>query len=744
MNDSYETAGGIDFNNQWSYPIQWIEESRFARERYQRDLFRVSLAMQGKPWRNLYQEELDSNIKNISDPTQREEFKKACLCVPEGESFELARAVNKRANQVASGVDYYEYQIDDPFMTIDNNASDKMAALCEQEYAQSNLGMKSAMFSRDLDRAGMCAVLVKYCKETDTNKYLRINPKNVWVDTMYSATGEERFRGYSTMISFAKLLKMIEDGKDEVNPDIVAPSQSLFDAKGEFKKNAKIGKKKIKTLNDLTIYVQDMNKLACSTQLQGHVFDYGEYDHDLRTCYNLNWYRTFATDAEARTKTGYNGDDVELTVMYDLERKIMFKIINRRFVISANSTCFRRNIRFDMTNPITREVVSKSKEYAIDCPLVFQFEEDETRDIMPYPVSPIFKLLDTHDKLCAWIARREHVAKILAVLRVETNAADAKSLRGLLNIMGIVLDDIQGDIGSIQYNYDWTAIDTEIARLQKEIISTTSAYDDFDAMQMMGDRASASESGLASGAVAQGLATHQNAIMALYAELARVSNGNRVLYSDKKEFGVVNRGNYDTVTLQDMACSAIINVKSKLAKKVEQRALSSNAITLLGTLRDGITPEATGYFIQQAMFGNVPRAVAERFVKPMQVPAEVVQTNALQAQNMAKMLQQNQQMYEANPMSYEAVDASQNLSPEEMDQVIAGIESGEDTVAQQPGQPEMPEEESEEEVEMTEGQEVTPKELDMEQQEGSIQAQGLQGQTTDMGSMLANASGMVM
>jgi uncharacterized membrane protein YukC len=144
------------------------------------------------------------------------------------------------------------------------------------------------------------------------------------------------------------------------------------------------------------------------------------------------------------------------------------------------------------------------------------------------------------------------------------------------------------------------------------------------------------------------------------------------------------------------------------------------------------------------MFGNVPRAVAERFVKPMQVPAEVVQTNALQAQNMAKMLQQNQQMYEANPMSYEAVDASQNLSPEEMDQVIAGIESDEDAAAQQPEQPEMPEEESEEEVEMTEEQEVTPKELDMEQQEGSMQAQGLQGQTPDMGSLLANASGMVM
>lgn len=744
MNDSYETAGGIDFNNQWTYPIQWIEESRFARERYQRDLFRVSLAMQGKPWKNLYQEELDSNIKNISDPTQREEFKKACLCVPEGESFDLARAVDKRANQVASGVDYYEYEINDPYMTIDNGTSDKMAALCEQEYAQSNLGMKSAMFSRDLDRSGMVAVLVRYCKESDTNEYLRINPKNVWVDTMYSATGEERFRGYSTMISWAELLKMVEDDDDEINPNIVAPSQSLFDAKGEFKKKAKLSNKKIKTLNDLTIYVQDMNKLACSPQLQGHVFDYGEYDHDLRTCYNLNWYRSFATDGEARTKTGYNGDDVELTVIYDLKRKVMFRIINRRFVISANSTCFRRNIAYHVYDAINRKTIVKHREYVMDCPLVFKFEEDETRDLMPYPTSPLFKLLNTHDKLCAWIARREHVAKILAVLRVETNAADAKSLRGILNIMGIVLDDIQGDIGSIQYNYDWTAIDTEVARLQKEIITTLSAYDDFDAMQMMGDRASAAESGLANGAVAQGIATHQNVIMSLYADLARISNGNRVVYSDKKNFGVVNRGNYDVVTIQDMAYSAIINVKSKLAKKIEQRTLSSNAITLLGTMKDSITPEAIGYFIQQGMFGNVPRAVAERFVKPMQVPAEVVQANALQAQNTAQMLQQNQQMYEANPMSYEAVDAMQSMSPDEIDQVIAGVNADE---GQSQSQPEdMMEEETMTEEETPEGEEVSvsTEELEMPEQEGAMQAKGLEGQTSDMGSLLANPSGTVM
>lgn len=729
-NSSYETYGGIDFNNASSYVLQWIYESRFARERYQRDLFRVTLAMEGRPWKNLYQEELDSNIKNINDPAKREAFKKACLCVPEGQSLELKRAVKKRANQVAAGVDYYEYQINDPWMTIDNGLSDKLAAKCAQDYAEGHLGEKSAMFSRDLTRFGMAAVLVKYCKETDSNKVIRINPKNCWVDTMYSSTGEERFRGYSTMISYNTLLKMIEDDGDEVNTTLEVPTDSLLNSDKAFKSKAKYNpaKKRIETLNDLKIYVDDMNKIACSPQLQGHVFDYGEYDHDLRTCYNLNWYRTFATSPEARSQNGYNGDDVELTVIYDLARKIEFKVINRRFVISANSKCFRREIKFNSYNAVTNEAQERKREYVAQCPLIFRFEEDETRDVLPYPSSPLFPLLDVHDKLCSWIARREHVSKILAVLRVETNAADAESLRGLLNIMGIVLDDIQGDIGTVNYAYDYTPIDSEIERLTKEIVTTLSAYDDFDAMQMMGDRASASESGLASGAVSQGLAAHQNAIMGLYEDIARVSIGNRVVYADKGVFGVNNNGNYDIVTLQDMAYSATINVKSKLAKKVEERTLSANAITLLGTVKDGITPAGVGYFIEQAMMGNVPRRVAESFIKPVQTDPAVVQANMQQAQNMAAMLQQNQQAYEQNPMAYEAADAMQSLSPEEIDQVIAGMESD---VSEQPTDEETIDEES-----ITEN-------LDMASQPGSM-ATDLEGQTPEFGSSLANANGMVL
>ena len=43
--------------------------------------------------------------------------------------------------------------------------------------------------------------------------------------------------------------------------------------------------RKIRTLNGLDIYVEDLNRLATSTQLSGGLNMFDEYDHDLRTCY---------------------------------------------------------------------------------------------------------------------------------------------------------------------------------------------------------------------------------------------------------------------------------------------------------------------------------------------------------------------------------------------------------------------------------------------------------------------------
>lgn len=731
--DSYET---LDYNDKWNYPIQWLEESDFARTSYHYWLWRASLAKLGKPCKNLYQEELRSNLTKIEDPLQRKKYEESCTCVPEGTSFALKKAVDNRANQMASGVDTYEYQIYDPYNIIDADTEDLLAAQCKQDYIKNRLGILSATFSRDLTWAGLAAVIVKYDPVHDKNCVMRVNPKNVWFDTKYSSLGIERFRGYSTMISWKKLKAMIENDGDEVNLNIKAPDRSIFDKDGKIDEHAKYNNHKIRTLNGLDIYVENLNRLATSTQLTGGINQFGEYDHDLRTCYNLNWYRTYATDGKAKTKNGYNGDDVELTVLYDLDQKIEFKIINRRYVISANSKAFHRNIAFTITNPITGEQKTRIDDFCLDCPLKFQYEEQENMDKFPHPFSPLFGLLDTHDELCAWRAKRDHVSKILSILRIETNAADAVSLRGVLNIMGIVLDDIQGDINSINFQYDFTAIDTEIAYRENLIQQLLHAYDQFDAMQAMGDRASAAESGMALGAVAQGLATHQDAIMQLYADIARQCIANRVAYSPRQEFPISNYGDNSSITIQQMALDAIIDVKPAMAKKINEKTLAANALQIAANFgQSGLINKAgVSKMIELALMGTVPRKIAESFVQEQGPSPEEVALAQQQAQNEAMALQQNQQAYEANPTDYEAQNVMDNRSPEEIDQIIAGLSQGSGAPGGQ-GDEMM--------AMMMQGmQGGGPQGIDMEQQEGAM-ASGLEGQTAESGADLANPNAML-
>lgn len=679
-NKDMNTNNFIDFNVEPNHIIQWIEESEIARRTYQCELFRVALAMRGLPSRDLYQEEMEGIIKGVKDPEKQRRLRDKCTNLPKGKSFAIKKAVDNIAAQMSGGVDSYEYTINDPYMIIDADTEDLLSAKCKQDYINSHLGEMAPVISNDLKTAGLTAWYVKYDVEKDLNIVFRINPKNTWWDTKYSATGIERFRGYSTMISYAKLKKMIEDDGDEVNLNIEAPNYSLYDEKGEFKnmdKRAKYSNRKIRTLNGLDIYVQNLNKLAASPDLPSGLRDYAEYDHDLRRCYNLNWYRSLATDPKQRTNNGYNGDDVELTVIYDLSRKIEYKIINRRFVIAANAKKFCRKIAFPLVDPTVpdeeKPLRPHIEDFHLDCPLKMKWSLPTNRDIQPYPHSELFDLLDMHDELCAWYAKRAHVSKILATLRLVTNGADAAALEDVFNIMGIVIPNLQGDIESLNFQYSYDPIDSEIARLEGIIQQTLHAYDQFDALQAMGDRASAAESGMALGAVAQGLAVHQNTIMSLYAEIARQCIANRVAYSPLQEFPVSAGGTYSSVTLVQMALEATIDVKPVLAKKVQEKMLSTTALSLIGAVGQEMNNRGLSYLVEMALMGTAPRGMIEGFLLEPQASPQEIALAQQEAQNMAAQLQQNQQAYQLSPIPYEVDNVMQNSTPEEIDEVIEGV-----------------------------------------------------------------------
>lgn len=716
----------VDFDMPWSYPIQWLYESEPARWAYQRWIWRSALAKQGKPCRNTYREELKTNLAK-AEPALRSKYKDRCENVPEGRSFALKKAVDNIAAQMSGGVDSYNYQINDPYMVIEDDTEDLLAAKCQQDYIENNLQLLAPVFSDDIMWYGMAAAVVKYSPCRDKNEVLRVHPKNVWFDTKYSSTGAERFRGYSTMISWKKLKDMIKEDGDEINLDIKAPDGTPVREEGEgenkkivLDKTAKYSNRKIRSLNGLDIYVESLNRLASSPSLAPGLTDFIEYDHDLRTCYNLNWYRSFANNPEKRTNSGYNGDDVELTIMYDLDRKIEFKIINRRYVISANRKAFKRKIQFKWVDPRTGLEQARLDDFCLDCPLKFQFEKMNDMDIAPHPWAPVFPLLDSHDELCGWRARREHVSKILSILRIDTNGADAESLVGMLNIMGGIFDDLQGDVTSLQFGYNYDPIDSEIAHLENQIQQVLHAYDQFDALQAMGDRASAAESGMATFAVAQGLAIHQNALCDLFADIARQCIANRVAYSSRMEFPVVNRGQYRTLTVQQMALNAVIDVKPKLAKQIQERQIAANAMALIGTLGNQLSKEGVAYLMEQSLYGSMPRKLAATFVNDAGPSQEELAIAKQTAQNDAQMLAQNAAMYQSDPLKYESEEAMRNYSPDEIDTAIRELGKEEEPVPDRGGSIEL---------------------LDMANQPGSM-ALNIEGQTSDFGSQMANMGGI--
>lgn len=711
----------IDWNNDYNYPLQWIFESQVARNEYSWLCYRARLAMLGKPSKNIYREEMVSLLKGVRDDELDPAERDRCLNVPEGKAFAISKAVENVAGQLSSGVDSYEYNVYDPYGIIEPETNDLLAAYCKQDYINNELDSFASVFSDDLLLYGMAAVLVSYDKKSEKNIIERVRPTNIFFDTMFSSTGRERFRGYGTMISFKQLKKMIEEAGDEINTELEVPDRSIFNVNGKLDKHIKVGKKKITTLNDLEIYIQDMNKLAASPDLQAGIREWYEYDHDLRTCYNLNWYRTFATDPKARTDSGYHGDDVELTVMYDMNRKIEFKIINRRFVISANRKAFRRVINYPIYNPQTDETSFRLDEFCLGCPLKIVYSKRNIMDAAPYPISPVFPLLDLHDELCSWKAKRGHVSRILAIFRIIANGADAASLRRKFNIMGTIIDDIQGDIDSVKFAYDYSPIDSQIERIENTIKEKLRGYTEFDALQLMGDRASSAESGLANGAIAQGLAGHEKNVMSLYAQVARQCIANRVVYSNLREFPIVNRGDYSEITIQQMALTAAINVKSKLAKKALDRTLAANAITIVSGFKDWLEDDGIAYFLEQAMLGQLPRKMAQSFIKRPENNQQEIANAQLQAQNQAQMLMQNQAMYESDPLPYEVENIMQTQSPDAIDDVITQLNM---------------------QTPQGDVQETTNTELlDMPQQDGAM-ATGLEGQTADMGSMMANPNAM--
>jgi hypothetical protein len=142
-------------------------------------------------------------------------------------------------------------------------------------------------------------------------------------------------------------------------------------------------------------------------------------------------------------------------------------------------------------------------------------------------------------------------------------------------------------------------------------------------------------------------------------------------------------------------------------------------MALLGTVGQQLSKEGQAYLMEQALYGTMPRKMASTFIKDAGPSPQELALAQQQAQNDAMALQQNQQMYQADPLPYEVNEAMRQYSPDEIDTAIKQLGRGE----------EQPVDASSVEL------------LDMEGQPGSM-ALDIEGQTSDFGSEMANMGGI--
>jgi len=198
------------------------------------------------------------------------------------------------------------------------------------------------------------------------------------------------------------------------------------------------------------------------------------------------------------------------------------------------------------------------------------------------------------------------------------------------------------------------------------------------------------------------------------------------------EFPVAGYGaRSSSISIQAMALDAVVNVKPALAKKVQERTIAANALQILGTLKDTLSQDIQAYLIEQVMMGTMPRGFAQSGILDKGPSPEEMALAQQQAQNDAIALQQNQQAYEANPASYEAANAMESRSPEEIDQIIQGLNNGGGEGVQEDYQKQAAD---------LGGQ--MPEGLDILSQEGAMTTGAVEGMTPESGGEYANPNGM--
>lgn len=558
-NSKANTTGGGSFpnyNSPYDFVIQWIEESTKSKKVLKSTIERTMDAYEGKPSKNTYKANAASYGNTLNNPEEKSNWQRFCSRIPDGHSDILRKSIETVVSQLQGGIGQYDYEIDDPTMNVDDDLIQRLQSATSKFYIDSGIEEMKASIARDMLINGAAYVYVTYDKDKKDFKATLLEAWRVINDPNTGRINRRRYCGFHQMESWI-----------------------------DVKKDLKFREDKLVTLNDMDIYVKNVNDVVRNPNFTSEYVTENNIKETAMNIYGVNYYKGRNLDQDLTADNKYRGDDVEICYVWDLNENKRYKVLNRKFVIEAVDNDLHRDVKYvstDPRDPEGKKEIKKTKKININCPIIEIPYLRHPR--YSYPVTPVWGQLDTFDEICSAESLRSHNMSIMGPINFFGSPYDIEILTNAANIAGVGIEGMDGTAGVLNKQHDVTIVDQYIRNREEEIKKALNSVDEYDMQAMMGDRASAREAGNISLAIAQGLNPLVAVMESGIAKVLRVFELLYVIYNEKGKYAIINNGKYDEVTVQEMALDAIINVK--LQSQIENRLqmISATAMSTLNFL----------------------------------------------------------------------------------------------------------------------------------------------------------------
>ncbi len=285
---------------------------------------------------------------------------------------------------------------------------------------------------------------------------------------------------------------------------------------------------------------------------------------------------------EGNGDTKYRADEIEVCYLYDLVNHIQFTVINRTFIVAADTKYLTRNMDYQYfeIDEFSGEAIDMEgkKKITIDHPYVELAYKKSLWETYAY--SPIIHILDMFDDLCALESMVYHTIQIMTPITFTGNPKDIEKLGAIAGVSGEAIKGfIANSVTVLNKAVDLTPAMSEISRIESNIMDALHGIDPKEQSKMVGNRATAAEAMQAASLASQGLNSLIANVETWASELASKMFKLTVIYEDEDFTYDLNAGGkHLTLTRKDLAGNFGIRAVLKSKIKAEQMAQAANTI----------------------------------------------------------------------------------------------------------------------------------------------------------------------